>query len=524
MDARDWPWSNEQKRKYVWGNLTEAAQKAGSNTASYFAYIVKDEGDYEPIFLDRSEQLTILQDFDAEGKIRLIGKNSDQKHTYDFELLEPKRTERSPYSRRITSIADLVKDIELRSRVMKIITQSFGVFDAREIKATQAAECEVHESEDGLLLLMDELGLTHTYWDSFKHQTHRVIGNRYVNVFFDGSVVKKLADAMSGRSSIIRTKAVEQVASLIKDLMSQGKLNDFFLQVGVPTSLLLDNQHSKHDLVYNVVLALSSTGEQEDRELLDRIFEELAHPLTFQGNTKNAFDFQYKITKVIRYDGLSLLGGKMHAFAEADEAKMDELEKKENEVDPALAESLSTFFSGNPFGGSFSARKTPTHEKVVPDTKPVNEKKEPSAVNIHIHNANQNSQTIHVPLSDSLHRFGSSQPSTKTTLAGLDITFDDDKAQLLIGKKVCQLPPTKNGHYLCRAMFEHPAETPVDWSIIYEKMNGYYEHYYGKPFGNRAQWRSVYDTMLGVNDVVKEVVNTDDDLFTWSEKTIRRNH
>ncbi|MSR85721.1 hypothetical protein EXS71_04810, partial [Candidatus Uhrbacteria bacterium] len=283
MNSSDWPWSNERKRKYVWASLAEAAQKAGSNTAGYFASSVQDDEEFAPIFLDRSEQYTILQDFDAEGKIRLIGKSPDEKHTYDFELLDPKRNERSPYSTRISSIADLGKDIDLRTRVMKIITESFGVTDAREIRATQSVERGIHESEDDLLLLMDELLLTKTDWDSLKHHTHRVIGNRYVNVSFNGEVVKKLADAISGRSSIIRTKAVEQMASLIKDLMSQDKLNDFFVQIGVPTSLLLDNQYSKHELVYNVLIALSSTGDQEDKDLLNRILEELAHPLTFQG-------------------------------------------------------------------------------------------------------------------------------------------------------------------------------------------------------------------------------------------------
>jgi len=83
MNSRDWPWSNEQKRQYVWANLTDAAQKAGSNAAEYFASLVQEDGEFEPIFLDRSEQFTILQDFDAEGKIRLIGKRPDEKHTYE---------------------------------------------------------------------------------------------------------------------------------------------------------------------------------------------------------------------------------------------------------------------------------------------------------------------------------------------------------------------------------------------------------------------------------------------------------
>lgn len=396
MGNEEWPWSNEQKRKYVWGHLTETAQKAGSNTASYFAYIVQNDGEYEPVFLDRSEQFTILQDFALEGKIKLIGKRIDKDFTYDFELLEPKRF-RSPYSDHISTIADLVKDTALRNRLMKIITKAFGVIDAREIKAKHTVESDVHETDDGHILLMDELGLTETNWESLKQQTHRMVGNRYIRVTFKGEMIKKLVDAMFGRSSVINIKAIDQIASLTKDLMSQDKLNDFFIQVGVPTSLLLDNQNSKHDLVYNVILALSSTGEQEDKNLLDHILEELAHPLTFHGNTKNAVDFQYKITKVIRYDGFSLLGGKIHGFEEADEIKISELEKNHNEVDLALVESVNSIFGGDAFGNFAPRRaviKNPQQEHQV-ETKKV----EPQAMHVHIYNDNKNIQNTQIPRS-----------------------------------------------------------------------------------------------------------------------------
>ena len=53
---------------------------------------------------------------------------------------------------------------------------------------------------------------------------------------------------------------------------------------------------------------------------------------------------------------------------------------------------------------------------------------------------------------------------------------------------------------------------------FYEKMTGYYEAYYGKPSATRANWRVVYDTMDALNKRIKEVVNTDDELFIWQEK------
>jgi len=104
------------------------------------------------------------------------------------------------------------------------------------------------------------------------------------------------------------------------------------------------------------------------------------------------------------------------------------------------------------------------------------------------------------------------------------IEFDDDKAIIKIGKLNVALPPYKNEHYFCRSAFEYPAKEPIDWSIIYEKMTGYYEAYYGKSLEIRENWRLVYDTMRAVNERIKEVINTNDNLFTWQEKTLKRNY
>lgn len=112
----------------------------------------------------------------------------------------------------------------------------------------------------------------------------------------------------------------------------------------------------------------------------------------------------------------------------------------------------------------------------------------------------------------------------KVKLGSEEIKFNDEKAIIEIGNKKCPLPPYKNEHYFCRAVFEYPVNEPIDWSIIYEKMTGYYETYYGKPPEIRENWRLVYDTMRAVNERIKEIINTDDNLFTWQEKTLKRNY
>jgi hypothetical protein len=99
--------------------------------------------------------------------------------------------------------------------------------------------------------------------------------------------------------------------------------------------------------------------------------------------------------------------------------------------------------------------------------------------------------------------------------------FIDDEAIIKIGNKKCQLPPYKNEHFFCRAIYEFPVNEPVDWSIIYEKITGYESKYFKKPANIKENWRIVYDTMKRLNKRVEEVLGIKE-LFVWKNKTIRR--
>jgi len=101
------------------------------------------------------------------------------------------------------------------------------------------------------------------------------------------------------------------------------------------------------------------------------------------------------------------------------------------------------------------------------------------------------------------------------------VEFLDEEVILKLGDKKCALPPYKNEHFFCRATFEHQINEPIDWSIIYEKMTGYYEEHFGKPKDARENWHRVYDTMEAINKRVKELLDIEK-LFVWQEKTIKR--
>lgn len=103
-----------------------------------------------------------------------------------------------------------------------------------------------------------------------------------------------------------------------------------------------------------------------------------------------------------------------------------------------------------------------------------------------------------------------------------EILFDDAVAKIRIGKQFIQLPPHRNEHLFCRAVFEYKQGEPIDWSVIYEKISG-------TDLGDKTnakdvekQKRTVYDTMKAINDRVCEGIRTEDKLFVWDEKTVKR--
>jgi hypothetical protein len=106
----------------------------------------------------------------------------------------------------------------------------------------------------------------------------------------------------------------------------------------------------------------------------------------------------------------------------------------------------------------------------------------------------------------------------KDALNDKKVDFDDNGATIKIGDKSVSLPPYKNEHFLCRAIFEHKKGEPVDWSIIYEKMEE------SEPSNKVKNKRRVYDATEALNNRIKEILNTNDDFLTFKEKTITRNY
>jgi hypothetical protein len=142
-------------------------------------------------------------------------------------------------------------------------------------------------------------------------------------------------------------------------------------------------------------------------------------------------------------------------------------------------------------------------------------------MHVHIHNDHQVKQSIQIPTVNQETEHALARTESKGSLKDTTITFDDDLTSIVVDGKSCKLPPHKNEHLFCRAAFEYKKGESIDWSVISEKITG---KQWGESADEEAKKdkRTVIDTMYAINKRVAEVFNTEDQLFSWSEKTVTR--
>ena len=104
----------------------------------------------------------------------------------------------------------------------------------------------------------------------------------------------------------------------------------------------------------------------------------------------------------------------------------------------------------------------------------------------------------------------------KVFLHQKEIIFNDNLAQIIIGGEFYSMPPFKNNYYVCRIMFSRPVHEPVCWDEVYDVMQK-------DNSMDKSNWRKVYDAVNSVNNKIKELFNTDDNLFSWNNKCVIRN-
>lgn len=116
--------------------------------------------------------------------------------------------------------------------------------------------------------------------------------------------------------------------------------------------------------------------------------------------------------------------------------------------------------------------------------------------------------------------------SIDNNLSLQDIKFRENESVIVVGNHHVSLPPYKNEYFFSRIMFEYPTNEFVDWSIIFEKMD---EQNIQKISNTntgkeaRKQKRMIQDVMYATNNRIKKAINTTENLFSWENRSIKRN-
>jgi len=414
--------------------------------------------------------------------------HKEGKDTFEalFGLAPLDGSKKSVYYDRARNVDELLRDIELRNRCLDLLHWG-REFGRGKFLKTSISE---RDGNDDNVLLLENLGLLRADWKGLKDQlAYKEIGARNIEVTIDGTKVSDLVDRVEGKNAFIRRQTLEVIARHLGDSATFDQLSKYLGSWGVPDSLIMPN--TKWRMVEIVLIYYAASPHEEDHEMLFKILEESVHPLMFGGDKEKSLEVQDKFSTYMQYDGYCFENGKI-VKADDDLIKgIDERKKarREKPMDPELA----NFFSGflMPPAPRPAPKSEPTEIKII------------GMPELLFRNAAENKNSI--PFA-----------KEKIQLRTAEIKYDDDKATLNINGQKCSIPPYKNEHYLCRAMYEHAIGEPIDWSLIYEKMNG-------EDPKDKEKWRTVYDAMQALNKRIKDGVNADDDLFTWQEKTVKRN-
>lgn len=405
------------------------------------------------------------------------------------EQKNPLKNIKNTYSDKIKTVNDLLRNKEL----VKAFKTVFMYGD--NINRGHYYTIPTDETNDHFISLFIDLGLITYDWDELKKQTHRQIGNRIIEFSFNADTILDIFDRLNGKNAIIKKQTLEFISRHIGDQGSGDQLVGFFQAWGVPNSLI-DYPNTKWRMINTILTYYATSTHPEDHQMLFKIIEEATHPLMYSGNKEKALEIQDNFTNYLQYDGYCFDKGKIvKATDELIKISEDRQKDRDNKpVDQALLDLASHFF------------RPPVQQ---PRTRPLQ---------VEIIGGQINSAV------KIIENTPSSKPikTKKNNLVNSQIFFDDNKATISIDNSPVPLPPFKNEHYFCQVLFQHPKQEFVDWSIIFEGMDKTLNGLNKKDIVKDK--RMVQDTMYAVNKRIREVINTEDDLFSWKEKSIKRNY
>ena len=142
---------------------------------------------------------------------------------------------------------------------------------------------------------------------------------------------KKATPETKNSQSIIKPKSLELIAREIGDLETGTNLIDFLTDCGVDKKLI-EYPQTKWRMVYNVFIALATSSNPKNQEILFKIIEEASHPLMHNGDEQVAKTYEDKFNKLLKYDGFTLKNYKVK--------KINKEIKQDNDLDLYLKKKI----------------------------------------------------------------------------------------------------------------------------------------------------------------------------------------
>jgi hypothetical protein len=109
----------------------------------------------------------------------------------------------------------------------------------------------------------------------------------------------------------------------------------------------------------------------------------------------------------------------------------------------------------------------------------------------------------------------------KVFLKDIEISFNldngNENGELILGTKTILFGKDTNQYYVCKFMFEQEPKKHYSWDEIYESIAGIDDP-------EPKQWKKINNAVSGINEKVKLILNTNDELLTYKNKGVIRNY
>lgn len=98
-------------------------------------------------------------------------------------------------------------------------------------------------------------------------------------------------------------------------------------------------------------------------------------------------------------------------------------------------------------------------------------------------------------------------------------SFDKKLSKIVFGNMEINLPPAQDEFNFCRVMFNYNINEPIDWSVVWEKMDNVIDE-----IPEKTTKKKLLDITYRINKRIEKKIGHRKNLFAWKKNTISRNY